>query len=131
MGCPDNSFKYLSSEANAKDKLLKAKVIDQYDRILDFELFKQKAVEFKNHASELLKTDVTSVITGVRDGFVKYDKEVFRKIDKLRGYDKINAENIRKQLAELEKKEESPEEIYEKSLKLSDKEIQDRINKCR
>ena len=131
MGCPDNSFKYLSSEANAKDKLLKAKVIDQYDRILDFELFKQKAVEFKNHASELLKTDVTSVITGVRNGFVKYDKEVFRKIDKLRGYDKINAENIRKQLAELEKKEESPEEIYEKSLKLSDKEIQDRINKCR
>lgn len=131
MGCPDNSFKYLSSEANAKDKLLKAKVIDQYDRILDFELFKQKAVEFKNHASELLKTDVTSVITGVRDGFVKYDKEVFRKIDKLRGYDKINAENIKKQIAVLEKKEKTPEEIYEKSLKLSDKEIEDRINKCR
>ena len=31
MGCPDNSIKYLSSEENAREALVKAKAIDKQD----------------------------------------------------------------------------------------------------
>jgi hypothetical protein len=101
--CDPQDFKYLSSEDNARNNLLGDKVINNSGKILDFESFDKKAKEFKDYASKLLKIDITSVITGARNGFVKFDKAVFRKVDKLRGYDKINAENIRKQLAELDK----------------------------
>jgi hypothetical protein len=101
--CDPQDFKYLSSEDNARNNLLKDKVINDSGKILDFKSFDKKAKEFKDYASKLLKIDITSVITGARNGFVKFDKAVFRKVDKLRGYDKINAENIRKQLAELDK----------------------------
>lgn len=102
MGCPDNSFKYLSSEANAREALVKAKAIDNQDNITDFELFKKKAKDFLDYVKKDFNIDAVDVISGVSSGVVQFNRNVFSKIDKIRGYDKINAKNIREQLAALD-----------------------------
>ena len=50
--CPPKSFKYLSSQANAKDKLLEDGAINQTSVIIDLNKFKQKAAEFLNYVKK-------------------------------------------------------------------------------
>jgi hypothetical protein len=103
MSCKSEDFEYLSSEANARKKLLKVKAINESNRITDIDVFKEKAKEFLDYVKTEFNINEPSVISGVRDGIAEFNKVVFQQVDKIRGYDKINAENIRKQLAALEK----------------------------
>ena len=109
--CPPKSFKYLSSQANAKDKLLEDGAINQTSVIIDLNKFKEKAEKFLNYVKKEFNIDATSVISGRLGETVNYNREVFSKVDKIRGYDKINAEEIRKQLAELEEKPAISEKV--------------------
>jgi hypothetical protein len=124
MGCPDNSFKYLSSEANARENLVKAKAIDNQDNITDFELFKKKAKEFLDYVKKDFNIDAVDVISGVRNGVAKFNKDVFSKIDKIRGYDKSNDKNIKEQLTALNKPIASikpgVEELFDSNPELAD-----------
>jgi len=93
MGCPDNSFKYLSSEANARETLVKVGAIDNQDKIIDKNKFKEQAKRFLDYVKKEFKLDVVSVITG-RNMVAQFNRDVFSKIDKARGYDKINKQTI-------------------------------------
>ena len=96
MGCPDNSFKYLSSESNARETLVKVGAIDEYYKIIDKNKFKEQAKRFLDYVKKDFNLDVVSVITG-RNMIAQFNKDVFSKIDKIRGYDKINTANISKE----------------------------------
>ena len=103
MGCPDNSFKYLSSEANARETLVKEGAIDEYDKIIDKNKFKEQAKRFLDYVKKDFNLDVVSVITG-RNMITQFNRDVFSKVDKARGYDKINTANINAQLKGLDSK---------------------------
>ena len=62
MGCPDNSFKYLSSEENAREALVEAKAIDNQDNIIDFNIFNKKAKNFLDYVKKDFNIDVVDVI---------------------------------------------------------------------
>lgn len=121
MGCPDNSFKYLSSEANARETLVKEGAIDNQDKIIDKNKFKEQAKRFLDYVKKDFNLDVVSVITG-RNMIAQFDKSVFAKIDKIRGYDKINKENINKALQpkrEQVKPKEGVDFVFEQNPELA------------
>jgi hypothetical protein len=101
--CKSTDFKYLSSKANAEKKLFDKGAIDVYNKIINLEIFNDLALQFLEFVKKEFNLDPTSVISGRFGDSVIFNNDVFRKVDKVRGYDKINAENIRKQLAELDK----------------------------
>jgi hypothetical protein len=101
--CKSTDFKYLSSKANAEKKLFDKGAIDVYNKIINLEIFNDLASQFLEFVKKEFNLDPTSVISGRFGDSVIFNNDVFRKVDKVRGYDKINAENIRKQLAELDK----------------------------
>ena len=101
--CKSTDFKYLSSKANAEKKLFDKGAIDVYNKIINLEIFNDLALQFLEFVKKEFNLDPTSVISGRFGDSVIFNNDVFRKVDKVRGYDKINAENIRKQLAALEK----------------------------
>jgi hypothetical protein len=101
--CKSTDFKYLSSKANAEKRLFDKGAIDVYNKIINLEIFNDLASQFLEFVKKEFNLDPTSVISGRFGDSVIFNNDVFRKVDKVRGYDKINAENIRKQLAELDK----------------------------
>ena len=101
--CKPTDFKYLSSKANAEKRLFDKGAIDVYNKIINLEIFNDLASQFLEFVKKEFNLDPTSVISGRFGDSVIFNNDVFRKVDKVRGYDKINAENIRKQLAELDK----------------------------
>lgn len=121
MGCPDNSFKYLSSEANARETLVKVGAIDNQDKIIDRNKFKEQAKRFLDYVKKDFNLDVVSVIYG-RNLVAQFNKDVFSKIDKIRGYDKINKQTINNALnpvKEVIKPKEGVDFVFEQSPELA------------
>jgi hypothetical protein len=121
--CKSTDFKYLSSKANAEKRLFDKGAIDVYNKIINLEIFNDLALQFLEFVKKEFNLDPTSVISGRFGDSVIFNNDVFRKVDKVRGYDKINAENIRKQLAELDKPTQQikpgVEELFESNPELA------------